>query len=405
MLRIFYTAGPGNAFETFRMWAAGERDLTNSHVSYSGQMFEACARYGAAALITCTHGEGEEQAKGQISIVRRPDPSWGKSGLSYHRSLRQKARQIERDALAFDANVVVVSEDTDPSHYSALRRRGVPIVQALHTRLWPDRRPLSFMQRVRARSFGKGYGTPGTVVLSASDAISAQVASVTRGGHPPIVEFLPLYRAEHFEGVPPPARSADRLEILFIGRVEENKGVLDLIAIASLLKERGVDFRFQICGVGSSLERMQQMVVDEGLAERFLFHGWCDRERLRAVLAGCHVSIVPTRSDFVEGFNQVAVESILAGRPAVASDICPAVSYVGEAVRIVRADDIPGYADALEGLARDSATLSRHVAACPAAGSRFFDTRHSFGSALDEVFQASLEKRPIRSRRIDPAVM
>ncbi len=148
---------------------------------------------------------------------------------------------------------------------------------------------------------------------------------------------------------------------------------------------------------------MKQTVADLGLSEQFLFHGWCDRDNLRKVITDCHVSIIPTRSDFVEGFNHVTVEAVLAGRPAVVSAICSAVNYVGNAVQIVQAEDIPGYVEALETLARDPERLLQHTAACPDAGKRFLDARFSFGSVLDEVFQACAENRPIRPRRIDPA--
>lgn len=405
MLRILYNAGPGNAFETFRMWKHGERDLVTSHVSYSGQMLEACERHGAAALITCYHETGQEQAHGDISIVRRPDLSRGKSKLAYHQSVWQKAQQNIRDAIEFDANVVVIAEDTNPLHYAPLRRRGVRVVQALHTRLWADNAHLGIMQRMRLRMLAKAYSSGDTIVLSASDVVSRQVAEVARRATPPILEFLPLYYAEHFAELPPPVQKQGKIEVFFIGRVEENKGVLDLVEIGILLKERGVNFRFQVCGTGSSLDKMKQMVTDLDLSEQFLFHGWCDRDRLREVITDCHVSIIPTRSDFIEGFNHVTVEAVLAGRPAVVSAICPAVHYVGNAVKIVQADNIHGYVEALETLARDPEKLSQHTAACQDAGKRFLDPSLSFGSVLDEVFRACSESRQVRPRRIDPAAI
>ncbi len=401
MLRIFYTAGPGNAFETFRKWKNAERDLTNSHVSYSGQMLEACARHGAAALITCSH-DGAEDHHGDIRIVHRADLSRGKSGLAYHLSLRAKAQRNIRDALDFGANVVVISEDSNPAHYSALRRRGIRVVQSIHTRLYLGERPGRLMQRLRLKAFGKAYAKGETIVLSASDVITAQVTALAMGKMPPLIEFLPLYFPEHYAGIAPPQRSGDRLEVLFIGRIEENKGVIDLVAIADQLRASGINLRFQICGDGGALPAMKQRVVELGLSDSFLFHGWCDRNQLRAVMADCQLTIVPTRSDFIEGFNQVIIESILAGRPVVASDICPAVNYVGDAAQIVAADDLDGYVKALTYLAQNPEALALRTSACAEAGSRFLDPRYGFGAALDEVFTACAAKRLPQSRKIDP---
>lgn len=403
VLKVLYTAGPGNAFQTFRMWARGEHDLVVSHVGYSRQMYEALARHGAAARITCTYADDDEQSFGGISVVRRPDPSQGRSGLAFHRSLYRKARMNMRDALDFGANVVIIGEDTIPAHYAPLRRRGVTVVQALHTRLWREDRPLSLMQRLRMRGYRKGYSNGATPVLSSSDAVTAQVERLAGAGATPIVEFLPLYHTDHYSGLPAPDLDATRLQIMFIGRVEPSKGALDLVEIARRLLAQGVDFGFHICGIGGALDEMQAMVAQQGLTDRFVFHGWCDRSALRHVMTQCHVSIVPTRADFIEGFNQIVVESVLSGRPAVASSVCPAVNYVGGAVDIVPADDVAGYAAALAALDRDRAGLAARIAACGPAGARFMDAANSFGSALDEVFDAWRERRPIRDRRIAAA--
>lgn len=405
MLRVLYNAGPGNAFETFQRWQDQERDLVNSHVAYSGQMLEACARRGAALMITCTHEGGEEQRHGNVKIVPRTDLSRGKSGISYHRSIAAKALQNIRDAIDFNADVLIISEDSNPSHYQALLQRGVRIVQSLHTRLWIDGRKPSFLQRLRLKGFAKAYSSGEISVLSASDVITEQVAALTKGKMPPVLEFLPLYYPEHYADIPPPALDPSRLDIMFIGRIEENKGVFDLVSIAHLLRARNTDFRFQICGEGSALDRMRKKVSDQNLERYFLFHGWCDRDRLRAVMTQCQATIVPTRSDFVEGFNQVIVESVLAHRPIIASDMCPAVSYVGEAAVMVKADDIQGYADAISNLSHDMGALAGHIRACTGAGRRFLDPDYSFATALDEVFSAVKEKRAVRTRRIDPKAL
>ncbi|ODS55352.1 MAG: hypothetical protein ABS40_12325 [Agrobacterium sp. SCN 61-19] len=400
LLKVFYTAGPGNAFEAFREWKSGRRDLIGSHVAYSRQMFETCASHGARARISCTHPGGEEDSYEGISIVPRADPSRGKSGLRFHFSLYQKARQNIEDAIDFGANVVVIAEDTNPAHYTSLRRRGVHVIQALHTRLWrEDRRP-SFMQRRRLRDFARVYAAGDMPVLSASDVISAQVEALSGGRGSPIVEFLPLYYPEHYSGLPEPAWQAQVLNIIFIGRIEANKGVFDLIAIAQQLKVAGLAFRIHICGVGAALTDLMREIALHGLSNDITCHGWCNRDDLRRVMSHCHVAVVPTRGDFTEGFNHVVVEAILAGRPAVASSICPAVGYMGDAVKVVQANDVAGYVKVLAEFARDRTTLRRHADACSAAGQRFTETSYSFGAALNNVFSAIKSGTPVVNRRI-----
>ena len=40
---------------------------------------------------------------------------------------------------------------------------------------------------------------------------------------------------------------------------------------------------------------------------------------MREMFRQAHVLIVPTTTDFIEGFNQVVVEGVLAGRPVITS--------------------------------------------------------------------------------------
>ncbi|MEL6227097.1 MAG: SurA N-terminal domain-containing protein, partial [Pseudomonadota bacterium] len=55
---------------------------------------------------------------------------------------------------------------------------------------------------------------------------------------------------------------------------------------------------------------------------------------------------LPVR-DILEGFNRVVCESILSGRPVVTSPVCPALSYMGDAVYEVPPNDTLAYGDAL----------------------------------------------------------
>lgn len=401
-LRVLYTAGQGNAFAAFADWAAGQADQSVSHVPYSRQLFEAVARAGASALVTCSHAAGEEASARGIEIRRRPDLAAGTSGLGYHLAQGRKARQVIRDAQDFGATVVILSEDSSPDLYAPLRRCGVRIVQALHTQLLQAGRPPSFLQRRRLAGYGRAYAAGDTAVLSASNAISAQVEQLAGNRRAPIREFLPYYLPDHYGGLPPPDLAAPELDILFVGRVEPEKGVLDLLPIAQDLAARGTRARFHICGIGSALEPMQQQVASSGQEAAFRFHGWCDRAALRRVMAGCQLSIVPSRATLSEGFNQVVIESILGGRPALVSTSCPAIQYVDRAVVAVPAGDLAAFARDLHRLDADRAALGRLAAACAGQSQRFTDPACSLGAALDEVLQAAAEGRPVIDRRIPP---
>ena len=400
MLKVFYTAGPGNAFGVFEDWRNGLPDASTSHVAYSRQFMDACRRHGAQALITSYHGAGQERQAHGLSIVRRPDPAQGRRGLAYHRGLLRRAQQNIRDATRFGANLVVLTEDSSPAHYMPLIRRGVTVVQALHTRLWREDRSPGLLGRLRLRAMAPRYRRDLAAVLSCSDVVTRQLRELAGPDHCPVVEFLPLYRAEHYDGMSAPVIDAQPLDIAFVGRIEANKGVLDLVEIARRLRMGGSDCRFHICGTGSAEDALRQQIAAHGLEGMFRLYGWCDRDRLRAVMGRCQLGIVPTRRDFIEGFNQVVVETILSGRPAIVSDICPAVNYLADSVTVVPAGDTQGYVRAIRELAQDRDRLARHVAACHAESRPFLDETLSFGAALDRVFTALRDGHPVVPRAI-----
>lgn len=82
------------------------------------------------------------------------------------------------------------------------------------------------------------------------------------------------------------------------------------------------------------------------------FHGQCSGPELKRMYGRSHVVVVPTTTDFREGFNQVVAEAALAGRIVVTSRVCPAIRYVNGVAREVEPDDVQGYASALEELYR-----------------------------------------------------
>ena len=121
------------------------------------------------------------------------------------------------------------------------------------------------------------------------------------------------------------------------------------------------------------------------LGDRFRFHGHCQRHVMVEMFRTCRAVVVPTTTDFVEGFNQVVAESILAGRPVVTSDVCPAIKYVGDAAVVVPPDDVSAYAQAIARLANDAGFYQHCVDACGTAREQFFDENRGWAAALEKA--------------------
>ncbi len=171
--------------------------------------------------------------------------------------------------------------------------------------------------------------------------------------------------------------------MLFAGRIEAYKGVFDLLDIAKRFASAGkTAIEFDLCGTGSAIDELKRQVEEVRLPGRFRVHGHCDRTKMSQMFRDCHVLIVPTTTEFPEGFNQVVVEGILAGRPVITSSVCPALDYVRDAVVEVPPDDVSAYHDAILRLHDDAELYEQKRAASVALQGQFYDPRRGWAAAL-----------------------
>jgi len=107
------------------------------------------------------------------------------------------------------------------------------------------------------------------------------------------------------------SRSSNCLEILFVGKLRENKNCSALIKACKLLKEKGLDFQLTIVGEGYLKEKLQEEA--KGLKVRFL--GFIsDNEQLLKVYRESNLLVVPS---FKESFGLVYVEAMTQGLPII----------------------------------------------------------------------------------------
>jgi glycosyltransferase involved in cell wall biosynthesis len=373
-LRILYAAGPGDVIGTYRHWKAGRDDPAQVAVTYSGQFYDLCKELGASGYVISTNRRRERIVEDNLIIEHRP-MRFAKGPMPlYHLGQMWYGLRLAMSAWRFGADAVFVADGTTHWFMLALvRLTGARVVPSLHSMLWPKHLGTrGAVNRIILLLNSQFFRRGAHAVLSISDDVSQQVRSMLDGRALAIIPFLPTYRPESFgEGFPiPSTRSPFR--VFFAGRIEQNKGVFDLLEIARQFKAEGrTDIEFDLCGDGSQLETLRSAARDGGLEANFHCHGQSSKPFMRQMYASSHVIIVPTTT--AEGFNKVVAEGILAGRAVITSSICPALEYVREGVLEVPPNDRGAYAAAIVKLKEDAALYEAKWRGCCAVRGQFYD--------------------------------
>jgi len=160
------------------------------------------------------------------------------------------------------------------------------------------------------------------------------------------------------------ARRTPPWRVLFVGRVEERKGIGELLDAMGMLRQRGVPFELRLVGgsaEGAELEALRARASRAGL-EPAVFRGVArERGELEACYRWADVLVLPTHT---EGFARVLYEAMVFGVPVLSTFVggIPAVLTDGvDAIRLpVR--DADGIANCVQ-RALDDADLRERIAA------------------------------------------
>jgi len=176
--------------------------------------------------------------------------------------------------------------------------------------------------------------------------------------------------------VSPPRQQLDDIRIGYVGRLSPRKGPDVVVDALALLRARGRSARLEIVGdVFRGYEwyaaDLAASIAAEGLTDAVTLHGY-DAD-VWPHLAACDVMVVPSRTD--ESFGNTAVESILAERPVIVSDLAGLREAVADypTARTVPAGDARAVADAVQSLVDEWPDIVRHTSTSAADAS----LRHS----------------------------
>jgi len=154
---------------------------------------------------------------------------------------------------------------------------------------------------------------------------------------------------------------ADRarpVRLVFVGWVEREKGIFELLEACSALSTTN-PFEIRVVGDGKALMACRRMVEEKGIGARVRFSGWLEGPELRRALADADIFVLPS---WEEGLPNAMIEAMAAGLAVVVSAVgnVPDVIRDGQDGLLVPPRDVESLGETLLTVIDDPA-LVRHL--------------------------------------------
>jgi glycosyltransferase involved in cell wall biosynthesis len=175
---------------------------------------------------------------------------------------------------------------------------------------------------------------------------------------------------------PTPNNHGEGLRVLFVGRLDAEKNVGELLRALPLLPTR-LPVTAEIVGDGSRRRDLEYLARELGVADRVTFHGLVGDQEVLDAYARCDVFCMPGTAELQ---SLATMEAMAAGKPVVAADATalPHLVHPGRNGLLFPPGDVPALAAALGSILGDPEGRTRMGEA-----SRELVARHDLGLTLD----------------------
>jgi glycosyltransferase involved in cell wall biosynthesis len=183
--------------------------------------------------------------------------------------------------------------------------------------------------------------------------------------------------------------------LVCVGRLDEHKAQLTLVAAARRLRDFGKEFTVVLVGDGPMRPLVEAAITHYGLADRVSITGWVSGNQVEAQIIGSRALVLPS---FSENMPVVIMEALALGRPVISTYVAgiPELVQAGHSGWLVPASDEIALADAM------SEALDASVEQLTAMGlvgrARISECHDALKEAakLKELFQRITDRCPNR---------
>lgn len=126
-----------------------------------------------------------------------------------------------------------------------------------------------------------------------------------------------IYIPNVLEKVPSEVSTLSSKHLISVGRLSPEKGYLELVEIAEVLKEKHPTWHLDIVGDGPERERIEKAIKDKNLESFITLHGFQQSDAIYELLSNASIYLM---TSYTESFGIVLLEAMSSGLPCIAYD-------------------------------------------------------------------------------------
>ena len=183
----------------------------------------------------------------------------------------------------------------------------------------------------------------------------------------------------------PISNKTDKVNILFVGRLEERKGFDILVQTIPIIIDKSPNVVVHICGEGGLLELAKDKL--NRFRKRVFFHGYQSRASLDNFYFECDIFVAPSR---YESFGLIYLEAMYFGKPIVAcnSGGTPEVVKDNETGILVKPGDHLELVNSILTLVKNSGLRKKFGSAGKSRLKDLFSLDQMIQSTVDHYYKA-----------------
>ncbi len=321
-LHLSYIHGPGDAFGTFLKWKESNNDDSIIKSTYSGQFYDLIKdnNYAGQVILTSNIADSNDENITFEKIIRKRNGT----SLGYYLDEFEYAKNVSKSILKFNPDIIIVSSDF-PLIFLNLLPRHTKIILSIHNTLWtPFDEPRNIKFKL-LKYFLRNAVKHADAAVCVSHECERQIINLKEPSD--ITTFVQIPRLS-LQVNKSEIRTNIR-KLLYVGRIEENKGIFDLLDAFTTISKKHKKLKLEYVGDGAAMNKLRDSIPNE-IKNRVIIKGRLNAYEVSSAYNDADLVVCPTHNSFNEGLATVPIEAAHHGVPAICSKAVPAHEYFND---------------------------------------------------------------------------